>query len=367
MFLFLLHTAEGDDVDLGPSAEAEGDGAANAQRHMEVAAVFGIHAAPFVVRPPGGREAADLELPCMGVAAEGELDVGGLKHAHAPMGGVVAEQNLEHAVGQILDRLAQVAVTFEGGLADVLHTDKGYLAAATLKEHVLVHEHVPSHLLFHIDEGVLIALHALQGMVVAILAVVMVAHHGIDAVRGMDVVEHGHEGEQLCGTHVDQIACEHHKVWLLGVDHIDQFADERGVLQEGADMDVGELQHAVAVESLGNGGIRTDGVLDHNPAPAKEETVEQEQLHHRHCRQSHLPPYQQMEQDEESLGQHETEHQGEECPHARVVVPSPVGTEKGGERGCRGQPPQYLDCPWARSGDARGIDADIGHDERHKE
>ena len=45
-----------------------------------------------------------------------------------------------------------------------------------------------------------------------------------------------------------KVAREHHKVGLLTIDSLNKLGYEFRVLQEGADMDVGELQDAIAME-----------------------------------------------------------------------------------------------------------------------
>ena len=45
-----------------------------------------------------------------------------------------------------------------------------------------------------------------------------------------------------------KVAREHHKVGLLTIDSLNKLGYEFRVLQEGADMDVGKLKDAIAME-----------------------------------------------------------------------------------------------------------------------
>lgn len=60
----------------------------------------------------------------MGVACQHKVDVGGGQHFPAPMGGVVAQQDAEHAL--CASRcLGQVGKMGEGWIAVVLYADNG--------------------------------------------------------------------------------------------------------------------------------------------------------------------------------------------------------------------------------------------------
>ena len=54
-----------------------------------------------------------------------------------------------------------------------------------------------------------------------------------------------------------KVARKHHKVGLLTIDSLNKLGYEFRALQEGADMDVGELQDAIAMECRRQSGRTT--------------------------------------------------------------------------------------------------------------
>lgn len=83
---------------------------------------------------------AEAQLPGVGVTGKGERYVGLPQHSSSPMGGVVAEEYLEHALRQALHGFAQVAVVGKWRSADVFHPDDCNGIAATANEGVFVEE-----------------------------------------------------------------------------------------------------------------------------------------------------------------------------------------------------------------------------------
>ena len=181
------------------------------------------------------------ELRGMGVAGEGERDVCA-HHFAVPMGGVVAEEYFEHALGAFegQGQIARGGEVFGGG--DVFYPYDGYGITATVQYEVFVGEHPPAHLTFALDNPYLaIGLFAIG-------AVVVVADYGYGAVGGMELSEDVRGGVQFVGTDGHDVASEDDEVGVEVVDLVDATLQGVGPFQKGAAMDVGQLDQLVAIE-----------------------------------------------------------------------------------------------------------------------
>ena len=101
------------------------------------------------------------------------------------------------------------------GGGDILDTCHGDRVAAPMQEEVTVEQYLPSHLLFEPHD----MSHAVG--LVAIGAVVVVAHDGENAVGGMEPAEDREERVELVGLQGDDVAGEGDEVGLEGVGAVD--------------------------------------------------------------------------------------------------------------------------------------------------
>ena len=88
--------------------------------------------------------------------------------------------------------------------------------------------------------------------IVDVHAVVVVAHHGIDTVGGIEAAEVALKAVEFSALVVDQVACEEDGIALLGVDEVN---DDAGIglvsIAQGADVHVGEVCDAIAFKLFG--------------------------------------------------------------------------------------------------------------------
>ena len=81
----------------------------------------------------------------------------------------------------------------------------------------------------------------------------MVAHHGIDAIGCMKFIEVTTESVEFGALVVDEVTCEEDGIALLGVDEVNNLACIGFVsITQRADVQIGELGDAVAIERFGN-------------------------------------------------------------------------------------------------------------------
>ena len=160
----------------------------------------------------------------------------------------MAQQYLEHPLRQPLHGLLQIAVILEGRTTDILHTDDGDGVVATVDEHMFVHQQMPPYLLFKIVQHRLIFRHVALTLVLAIFAIVVIAHDRQYAVGGTDLLQHMLEGNDLLGRDIDQVAREYDEVGMLIIDQRHEFINETTVAQIGTDVNIRQLQHAITVE-----------------------------------------------------------------------------------------------------------------------
>ncbi len=131
------------------------------------------------------------------------------------MSGIVTEKDGEDAVDarEGFEELAGSREMVGGG--DILDTCHGDRVAAPMQEEVAVEQYPPSHLLFEPHD----MSHAVG--LVAIGAVVVVAHDGENAVGGMEPAEDREERVELVGLQGDDVAGEGDEVGLEGVGAVD--------------------------------------------------------------------------------------------------------------------------------------------------
>lgn len=171
------------------------------------------------------------------------------------MRGVVTHQHGEAVAFQSLHGLGQVAISGEGRTTIVFDAcnDEGVLS--TMEDTMLVEEECPT----VTADAALQFLHIGRTFIFFrisdIHAVIMVAHHGIDTIRSMEFVEVTTEAVEFCALVIDKVAREKDGITMLGIDEVNDGADITFVsVTHGADMKVGELGDAIAVELLGQVG-----------------------------------------------------------------------------------------------------------------
>ena len=85
-----------------------------------------------------------------------------------------------------LHRLLQIGSIGERWIAGILHTDEFYACQTMRYGDMLVHQLLPTQLALEIIEHLAITLQGTYRMVVVILAIVMVAPNGLNAIRRME-------------------------------------------------------------------------------------------------------------------------------------------------------------------------------------
>lgn len=147
----------------------------------------------------------------------------------------------------------------------------------------------------------------------------MVAQDGEDAVGSL---EHGQVvaiGNGLARHLVDQVAREDHQVGLLLVGRLDDAAHKGVVSTERAEMEVGEVEKAIAVEGGGK-SRETDPHLSHlQSAPAQRQSVDGQELG-RDGGEKTRPGCDNLEEKEADLGHDEAEDAAVERARGKTVA-----------------------------------------------
>ena len=165
----------------------------------------------------------------MGMTRQRQRDISLMEYAPAPVTGVVAEQNLEHACGQSLHGLAQVTIILKRWPADVLNTYHCDGIVATMDERMLVHQQPPAYLGLQIAQHGLVLLYVVLTLVSAILSVVVIAHDGINTISSHNLLQGMLKRYDFLSRHVDQVTGEHHEVGMLFIDDSYKFVNEAAV------------------------------------------------------------------------------------------------------------------------------------------
>lgn len=167
------------------------------------------------------------------------------------MGRVVREEDFEAVVFQIPLCTWQVGQSGEGRPPVIFHSDDGNAVVAAPDDVIVVEQQMPVH-------GALPVLQAadvgqtVEGRFPAeILRVVVVAHDGDDAVFGFQLPKNRFEFVDFLRMVVHEVASEDDEVGALRVDAVDDVADHLWLSVQGADMEVRQLNDAVAVEGWG--------------------------------------------------------------------------------------------------------------------
>lgn len=133
----------------------------------------------------------------------------------------------------------------------IFHSDDGNAVVAAPDDVIVVEQQMPVH-------GALPVLQAadvgqtVEGRFPAeILRVVVVAHDGDDAVFGFQLPKNRFEFVDFLRMVVHEVAGEDDEVGALRVDAVDDVADHLWLSVQGADMEVRQLDDAVAVEGWG--------------------------------------------------------------------------------------------------------------------
>ena len=85
-----------------------------------------------------------------------------------------------------LHRLLQIGSIGERWIAGILHTDEFYACQTMRYGDMLVHQLLPTQLALEIIEHLAITLQGTYRMIVVILAIIMIAPNGINAIRRIE-------------------------------------------------------------------------------------------------------------------------------------------------------------------------------------
>ena len=197
-----------------------------------------------------------------------------------------------------------------------------------------------------------------------VVAIVVVAQHRVDAVGRRESRELVHEGRQFAPLPVDQVAGKDDEVGVQAVDAVHPLGQIAAGRAQRLDMQVGELDDAIAVEALGE-AVEGDGAFVINRVlPGVECAVEHAGCDEEgECGAGNMSPSaaglvpqagQVVEKGEyrvEPFG-HVNEEEGVECPHGYVDVDgSPeldleeYGQKYGHEHHSRETPPTCFQPP----------------------
>ena len=199
------------------------------------------------------------------------------------MGGVVAEEHGEATAFESFHGFGQVAIGREGWTPIVFDSCDDERVGAASDDSVFVEEKCPTVAADAVLQFFHIGCPFFFFGVADVHAVVVIAHDGIDAVGCVEFVEVTSEPVELCALVVDEVACEEDGVALLGVDEVNDGACVFFMpVAQGADVHVGELCDAVAVELFGQVG-EVEGLLMDDIVVASDEVAEGEECDGKEC------------------------------------------------------------------------------------
>lgn len=115
---------------------------------------------------------------------------------------------------------------------------------------------------------------ALQGVETTIVdAVVVVAENGEDTVSGLELREGWHEGNESVVAKGNDVAGEANHVGILLIDDVYNGIEKLGLVLEAFEMEVGDVDDAIAVEGLGQRAVMIVPLDDFVAPSAKEIAV----------------------------------------------------------------------------------------------
>lgn len=115
---------------------------------------------------------------------------------------------------------------------------------------------------------------ALQGVETTIVdAVVVVAENGEDTVSGLEFREGWHEGNESVVAKGNEVAGEANHVGILLVDDVYNGIEKLGLVLEAFEMEIGNVDDAIAVEGLGQRAVMIVPLDDFVAPSAKEIAV----------------------------------------------------------------------------------------------
>ena len=103
---------------------------------------------------------------------------------------------------------------------------------------MLVEQQSPPHLALHVFQHSLVTLNVAPIFVLAIFAIIVIAHDGVHTVASSYLPKHVLERYQLFGAHVDQVARENDKIGALSIDKIYHLVNKLTVAKESAYMNI---------------------------------------------------------------------------------------------------------------------------------
>ena len=307
----LIAPPEGEDDNLTCGPKAEGDEAAEACGDEEGLVAFSVPVVELVAQQRHGTPTEECKLHLMGMAAEGELGSAVRDDLTSPRRRIMFEHDDERIPFYALQRLFDI--TFLGefdAVAVVLHTCDDDARLLTIDVTMLVHQQRPAHL--PLQTHSLTTVRHLPGRVAAdVVAIVVIAEHGVDAVLRLQTAQHVHVAIEILGFGILDVTQKHDEVWPLGVHAVDGlFQDVLIMLVIRTHMGVGEDHDLVAVEGLWQ-VFRDEGLAIHlHFVEADERPIEQDIPDDGHTDQSYevtiiLAP---MEQLTDSESQDGTQH-----------------------------------------------------------
>ena len=148
----------------------------------------------------------------------------------------------------------------------------------------------------------------------------MISHNGIDPVACTHLFQNVLEGNHLLGTHIHQVACKNNEVGFLRIDYPHQLVDKSTVAEKGADMNIGQLQHPIAIKRCRQQRRLASGAAHNDVAPAKEEAIEHHQPNQHGHRQGDLPPQQGPQSQEQQPREHNKKQTAKNKAHQTVVT-----------------------------------------------
>ena len=181
------------------------------------------------------------------MASQHEVDVGGGQHFSAPMGGVVAQQDTEHSLGTCRC-FGQVGILWEGWIAVVLYPNHSNAVVASMQDIMLVFHEFPPHVNLLFLQMFLVQLFISGLCPTEIVAIVVVAQDGINAIGGMQLTQYIYKLIYLFRALVHQVASKANHIALLFIYKLYHLLDNAWTLMETARVDVGYLHDAIAVE-----------------------------------------------------------------------------------------------------------------------
>ena len=187
----------------------------------------------------------------------------------------MCEEQLEESFGAF-HGLRKVATTYllVHTASLVLGAYDGNAVRCVMQDKMFVKKQMPAKVVaLEIDELQTVLL-ALQGVETTIVdAVVVVAENGEDTVSGLEFGEGWHEGNESVVAKGNEVAGEANHVGILLVDDVYNGIEKLGLVLEAFEMEVGDVDDAIAVEGLGQRAVMIVPLDDFVAPSAKEIAV----------------------------------------------------------------------------------------------